>query len=114
MVASWDGTQWIWYGPWDPVAGGPVHFAADGTVWLSPFTKVNGASMTTVDWPRSPTNRRPGVGSVAHAPDGSIWVVVLDQTPQAGCPRSVRNVDDCNVSTDGLYIITSEAAAATE
>jgi hypothetical protein len=115
MAVSWDGTQWTWYGPWETEAGfGPAHFAADGTVWLSPLTKVDGASLTTVDWPRSPTNRRPGVGSVAHAPDGSIWVVVLDQTPRAECLRNVRNDGECHIATDGLYVITPEAVAATE
>jgi len=119
MIAKvWDGESWTTYGPYaDQVLfSGTIQFLPDGTTWLGSNILIDGSSDRQVTLPASPTNRKPE-WSVAHAPDGSIWVVTEDVHRRADdrCPQPRDVIGDvrCRV-TDGLYVITPEAVAATE
>jgi hypothetical protein len=107
-------------GIYDPLSY--FHILPDGTTWLGSDILIDGSSDRQVKLPASSTNRKPE-WSVAHAPDGSIWLVTTDVHPRADdrCPRKrdldKRDLDggevNC-VAADGLYVITPEAVAATE
>jgi hypothetical protein len=115
MAKTWDGTSWTTYGPVrGTFAPRGIHFRPDGTSWLGMNTLIDGSSDRQVVLPASPTNREPH-WSVAHAPDGSVWVVAIDRH-RSGPPRCPRTAHDhnCQGATDGLYVITPEAVAATE
>ncbi len=48
--------------------------------------------------------------------DRSLWITVVDRDPAKtpGCPPKTRGKNRCSDATDGFYVITSEAVAATE
>ena len=66
--------------------------------------------------PCTSTNRQPVEWDVARAPDGSLWVTVvdLDGESKPRCPKKSREERQCVGETDGLYVITPEAVVATE
>jgi heat shock protein HslJ len=120
-LSRWDGAEWSSFGP---VASGnlahPFEVASDGTIWVGPLTRFDGTSFHRIDTPRSERNGQPRLWSAAHAPDGSIWAVVGDQTQpmDALCDDSAWNDGGfdrpCGGTTDGLHVITPEAVAGSE
>jgi hypothetical protein len=97
-------------------SGWGLTFDPDGIPWIGSLTWFDGTRLRHVQVPSSDANRKLNVRSVAHAPDGSIWIVVENPVPpkQLPCPKSTDGPVNCQGQTDGLYVITPEAVAATE
>jgi hypothetical protein len=114
VLHAWDGKTWSSYETSDyrfaphswvsPDGGGGkgccepnLRFADDGTLWIGKLTRFDGSNFQVVEGPTIGGSTRPDVLDAEHAPDGSIWMVVGEHEQR----------------TDGLYVITPEAVAAT-
>jgi hypothetical protein len=88
----------------------------EGTLWVGPLTWFDGTAFQQIGLPASAGNAQPDLVSAVHAPDGSIWVVVADRDAMGDppCPKRTDVPVLCEGETDGLYVITPEAVAATE
>ena len=111
LLGRWDGTSWTTFEPdAAPGVGTELTIGPDGTVWVGPLTWFDGATFHRFDAPISDGNAQPELVSAAHAPDGSVWVAMVDrsETGDQACPTF------CEGEPEGLYVITPEAVAATD
>ena len=119
---SWDGSFWTSYGPAEGAAPPQgvsrtgLQSLPDGTFWFGTLAVIEGTSLRQVLVPASAGNRKPAAASVALAADGNYWVAVIDSDRRGPprCPRATLKGEQCQGTTDGLYVITPEAVAATE
>jgi hypothetical protein len=114
-LSRWENGVWSTHGPIHVRRPG-LERSDDGTTWLGPLAWFDGAGLQQYELPSSDGNEQPELGMTARAPNGLIWLVVEDHGPSARprCTRPTPGPVSCQGETDGLYVITPEAVAATE